>query len=182
MSSQYYLMAQLPAFSINAGSLLPFTEEYFTELCSRFLDAKSMKVLRTLSLEPARTLAKTGSGLVDGWYAWERNVRLALAQIRAAKLKKDFSVGIDGVSFSPDIILTARTASGFDSPLEAEEFLNSERLSALNSLTPLDAFSLDAVYAYALKFKLALRIKKFNKESGMESYRKIYDTILGEST
>lgn len=182
MAGQYYLMAQLPAFSINVGALLPFTEEYFIELCSRFLDNKAMGILRSLSLEPPRIPKKTGSSFVDNWYSWERNVRLSLAKIRATKLKKEFSLGSELLSFPPDVVFTARTASGFDSPLEAEEFLNSERLFALNRLSPLDAFSIDALYAYALKFKLAVRIKKFNEETGMESYRKIYDTILGEST
>ncbi len=182
MANQYYLMAQLPAFSINAGAVLPFGEEYFIELCSRFLDDKSLKLLRTLSLEPPRSTIRTPSALVNDWYSWERSVRLALGQIRAAKLKKDFSLSMDETSFPPEVISTARTASGFDNPLEAEEFLNEERLNALNNLSPTDMFSLDAVFAYALKLKLALRIKKFNEENGMESYRKIYDTILGEST
>ena len=43
-------------------------------------------------------------------------------------------------------------------------------------------FSDDAVIAYGLKLKLANRVKKFNEEAGMASYRKIYDRILGEST
>lgn len=182
MSSHYYLMAQLPSFIVSPGTTLPFSEEYFLELCSRFLDEKSTALLYSLSLEPPRKNAKTGSELVDTWYDWERNVRLALAQIRATKMKKDFIIAGDESGFGTDVLLTARTASGFTSPLEAEEFLNSERLAVLNRLTPLDPFSSDAVYAYALKFKLTLRIKKFNEESGMESYRKIYDTILGEST
>ncbi len=182
MANQYYLMSQLPAFSINAGAVLPFSEDYFVELCSRFLNKKSIKLLECLSLEPPRKIKKTGSILVDKWYNWERNVRLCLAQIRAQKLQKDFSLTLDENSFAPDVIQTARTASGFDSPLEAEEFLNAERVNALNNFAPQDGFSIDAVFAYALKLKLAIRIKKFNEESGMDSYRKIYDTILGEST
>ena len=182
MANQYYLMSQLPAFSINAGAVLPFTEEYFVELCSRFLDKKSFEILQSVSLEPPRKGEKTGSLFVDSWNDWERNVRLCLAQMRAQKLQKDFTVGLDETSFAADAIQIARTASGFDSPLEAEEFLNSERVNALQNLTPLDGFSRDAVFAYALKLKLAIRIKKFNEESGMDSYRKIYDTILGEST
>lgn len=180
MSSRYYLAAQLPAFSINAASAVPITEEYFTDLCSRCLDEKSIKILKDLSLEPPREQAATGSLFVDAWYERERSLRYALAQVRAAKLKKEFSVNTQ--SLPADIVQIARTASGMASPLEAEEFLNNERAAALEELRPIDGFSADSFFYYALKLKLAVRIKKFNTEAGMNAYRAIYDRILGEAT
>ena len=180
MSSRYYLAAQLPAFSINAASAVPITEEYFIDLCSRCLDARSMKILKELSLEPPREAVSTGSVFADAWYERERALRFALAQIRAAKLKKEFSVNTQ--SLPADIVQIARTASGIASPLEAEEFLNTERAAALEALRPIDGFSVDSFFYYALKLKLALRIKKFNTEAGMHAYRDIYDRILGEAT
>jgi hypothetical protein len=51
-----------------------------------------------------------------------------------------------------------------------------------NDFMPKDNFSDEAVIAYGLKLKLANRVKNFNEEAGMASYRKIYDRILGEST
>ena len=45
MSNQYYLLAQLPSFSVTDDkSALPVTEEYFYDLCSRFLEKKDFEL------------------------------------------------------------------------------------------------------------------------------------------
>lgn len=176
MANWYYLMAQLPAISENAKEL-PITENDFIELCSRFLDNKTLKAIKSLSLEPPLQNKSTGFSFIDKWYDFERNLRIALGQIRALKMKKDFPIS-DNIS--SDIMQMARTATGFESPLEAEEYLNSVRMEFLDNICPLDNFSTDAVFAYALKLKLICRMNMFTVKAGMESYRKIYDQILGE--
>ena len=174
---QYYLMAQLPSFVVSDDKTeLPITEEYFTELCSRFLEKDDLKTLSALSLEPPRDAKATGSAFVDAWYEKERSLRIALAQIRALNMKKKFDA--NGITLAPDAVQAARTAAGMDSPLAAEQFLNQYRVSVVDNLTPLDGFSTDAVFAYGIKLKLAVRMKKFNAEKGMASYHKIYDRIL----
>ena len=170
-------MAQLPALS-DSSQQLPITEEYFKELCSRFMDKKNLSVLDGITLEPSYYLEKTGCYLLDTWYDYERKLRIALGQLRGLRMKKAF-VGNDIVVDS-DIMQSARTAMGFDSPLEAEQYINSLRLAKINSLWPSDNFSTEAVFAYGLKLKLLNRIARFNEEKGMASYRKIYDRILGD--
>ena len=178
MGSQYYLVSQFPEFTVSDDrSPLPISYEYYRDLCGRFLDKKSLKVLDGLSLEPPlEDCGSTGSKFVDSWNYRERSLRLALAQIRALRMKKKFSVG--NVSIAPESVQAARTASGMDSPLSAEQFLNQYRLSVIESMRPLDGFSVDAVFSYGLRLQLAVRMKKFNAETGMESYHKIYDSIL----
>lgn len=174
---QYYLMAQLPSFSMNDDkTALPITEAYFTELCSRFLTKDDLRILQTLSLEPPKNVVATGSAFVDAWYEKERSLRVALAQIRALNMKRKFDVG--GITLAPDAVQAARTACGLDSPLAAEQFLNQYRIGVVNNLAPLDGFSTDAVFVYGIKLKLAVRMRKFNAETGMTSYHKIYDRIL----
>jgi len=179
VSGWYYLMAQLPALSSDTEIPLPVTEDYFSDLCARFMDKKSLKILKSLSLEPPRENVRTGSAFVDSWYGWERQLRLSLAVIRAGRLNKSFST--DSLSFPADVQQTARTACGFDSPLEAEVFLNNARMDMISRLSPSDGFSTDAVFAYALKLKLLVRIRKFSEEAGVSSYRKIYEKILESS-
>lgn len=179
MSNWYYLIAQLPAISLDMPVNLPITEEYFTDLCSRFLSGSILNTLKSLSLEPPRTSRKTGSSVVDAWYNYERQLRFALGTIRAQRMKKDFPV--EDPYFSADILQTARTACGFDNPLEAELYLNAARAQFLSRATPSNSFSTDAVFAYGLTLKLMLRIRKFNEELGLESYRKIYEQILENS-
>lgn len=180
MSKQYYLVSQLPEFSVSGDkNVLPITYEYFYDLCSRFLDEKDMKILSGLSLEPPREAVKTGSAFVDSWNEKERSLRLALAQIRAVRMKKKFNAGNE--SIAPDAVQAARTASGMDSPLAAEQFLNQYRLSVVENMRPMDGFSSDAVFSYGLRLLLALRMKKFDAEKGMVSYKNIYNRILENS-
>ena len=178
---QYYLVAQLPSFVVSDDRTpLPITEAHFTELCSRFLAKDEQRILEGLSLEPPRDEARTGSKLVDAWYEHEHSLRVALAQIRALNMKKKFDAG--GLSLSPDAVQAARTAAGMDSPLAAEQFLNQYRVRVIEGITPLDGFSVDAVFAYGIRLKLAARMKKFSAETGMASYHKIYDRILAAGT
>lgn len=180
MKHLYYFMAQLPSFSVNSESgKLPITTEYFIDLCQRFMPDEAKCVAAALSLEPPKEFASTGSAFLDTWYNKERDLRNALAQIRALKMKKetkDIPTVADG-----EVIQAARTACGMDSPLSAEQFLNEYRLSLLDKIAPLDNFSMDAVYNYGLRLMLTERMKKFNREEGMASYRILYDEILGET-
>ena len=181
MEHLYYLVAQLPAFSVNDDSSqkLPLTVMYYKDLCSRFMSEKANEVAQNLTLEPPLESKSTGSAFLDQWYEKERNLRLALAQLRALKMKKDtkdLPQTNDG-----EVIQAARTATGMDSPLSAEQFLNQYRMSVLDRLAPMDMFSVDAVYNYGLKLMLAERMKKFNRDEGLASYHKIYDSILGEN-
>ncbi|MCQ2611488.1 MAG: DUF2764 domain-containing protein [Treponema sp.] len=181
MANQYYLVSQLPCIeNVDAKGTLPITEKYYRDLCSRFLDPKSLEILESLSLEPPKQETSTGSDFLDKWNERERCLRLALAQIRAAKMKKESEI-LPG-SCTADIVQAARTAVGMDSPLAAEEFLNQYRLETLDSMAPIDIFSVDAVFAYGIRLMLCQRIKLFDKEKGKVSYRKIYDEILGETT
>ena len=173
-------MAQLPSFSVDDSSSLPVTEEYFYDLCSRFLDSKNLAVLKSLTLEPPKNKEETSSTFLNKWYENERMLRFALAQIRSLKLNKKFE--LENASFPVEIVQTARTACGMDSPLSAEQFLNQYRLNLIENIRPDDDFSLDAVFCYGLKLKLALRMKKFDTEKGIASYKKIYDKILKEGS
>ncbi|GMO61845.1 MAG: DUF2764 family protein [Treponemataceae bacterium] len=182
MANWYYLISQLPSFQIAGNSQLPITESAFNELCSRYLDAKTLALVLNLSLEPPRALieVKTGFGAVDAWNEMEVSLRLALAQLRAQKLQKDFSH--PAVSIRPEALQAARTASSIESPLEAELFLNDFRAGFIDKIALADVFSTNALLVYALRLKLAVRIRKFNEEAGRDSYREIYDKILGEAT
>ena len=175
----YYLVSQLPNISSSESkSALPLNGKEFIELASRFITEEEKTVLESLSLVPPMESLSTGSVFLDTWYEKERNLRCALAQIRAQKLKKDSIPLPPGCT--ADIISAARTAVGMDSPLSAEEFLYDYRLRLLDDLRPLDGFSIDAVYAYGIKLLLVERMKKFEVENGKTSYHKIYDTILNE--
>ena len=175
---QYYLVSQLPDIS-NAERSLTITESSYRDLCSRFLSKAEVEVLNELSLVPPKEPEPTGSKFLDAWYDRERNLRFALAQVRAQRMKRDAQQVPP--SCTVDIMQAARTAVGMDSPLSAEKFLYEYRIGVLDSLRTLDMFSVDAVYEYGIRLLLTARMKKFNKEAGTLAYRTMYDSILGET-
>lgn len=184
MKEQYYLISQLPAFSMEQGGELPVSWNSFLELCSRFLLAKDFDALSSLSLEPDFYSGKTGYAALDKWNEYEKSLRYVLAGIRAGKLKKEFNMDASGIfpgGISQEVINTAGTAAGFKNPLEAEIYLCEAGARFAESLAGFDIFSLDNVFAYGIRLRLAERIRLFNEEAGIESYKKIYDQILGET-
>ena len=175
----YYLVSQLPNISTTEGkATLPLNGKSFIELAGRFISEDEKITLNGLSLVPPKELTSTGSVFLDTWYEKERNLRFALAQIRAQKMKKDSIPLPPGCT--ADIVNIARTAVGMDSPLSAEQFLFEYRIKLLDEIRPMDNFSIDAVYAYGLKLMLVERMRKFDVENGKASYHEIYDNILGD--
>lgn len=177
MAEYYFLMSQLPSLDgISENMILPITEERFLELCHRFLSKKAQSEINKLSLIPSRNHEKSYSGLIEAWNEGERNLRLALAKVRAEKMNKLFD--IENKPLSVKLMQTAHTAVEMESPLEAEKFLNRYRLEFLETLRPMDNFSEDAVFYYGLKLKLSLRIRQFDAGIGEAAYRNIYNSIL----
>ena len=175
--AEYYLISQLPSLDgVNESGPLPITWERFAELCQRFLGKKAQIESEKLTLAPPRNPEKTVSALVEKWNDGERNLRLALAKLRAEKLGKSFES--DSQSFSAGLLQAARTAVETESPMEAEKFLNRYRLDFLETLRPMDSFSEEYVFYYGLKLKLIERIRKFDQASGEAAYRNIYDSIM----
>ena len=174
--AEYYLVSQLPSLDgVNKNTPLPITSERFTELCERFLGKKAQAELEKLTLVPSRNPEKT-SALIEKWNEGERNLRLALAKLRADKMNKNFDA--ETQSFPAGLLQAARTAVEIESPMEAETFLNKYRLDFLETLRPMDSFSEEYVFYYGLKLKLIERIRKFDSESGEAAYRNIYGSIM----
>ena len=175
--AEYYLISQLPSLDgISESTPLPITEERFRELCQRFLSKKACRELENLSLVPSVFPEKSASALIEKWNDGERNLRLALAKLRADKMNKHFDAEIQ--AFPAELLQAARTALEIESPMEAEQFLNRYRLDFLETLRPMDSFSEEFVFYYGLKLKLIERIRQFDSESGESAYRNIYNSIM----
>lgn len=175
--AQYYLIAQLPSLdAANENAPLPITEERFLELCDRFLSKKDWDEIKALTLAPALDQIKSSSPLVEVWNSGEQELRLALAKVRAGKMKKTFDIGQRVVP--NELIKVAEAAVECDSPLEAEKYLLDYRLTFLETLRPTDVFSKEFAFYYGLKLKLLLRIRRFDEKQGEAAYKNIYNSIL----
>ena len=175
--AEYYLISQLPSLdAIGENTPIPITQEQFFELCNRFLNKKTVGEIENLTLSPSLEQEKTGSKLIDDWNSGEKSLRLALAKIRAEKMNKSFDVKTD--TLSVEICKIASSAIEVENPLEAEKLLLNYRLSFLETLRPIDIFSKEYIYYYALKLKLILRIREFDVSIGESIYKNIYNSIL----
>ncbi len=175
--SEYYLISQLPSLDgIGENMPLPITEERFFELCEQLAGKKIKSEINKITLLPSKTYEKSNSSLIENWNNCERNLRLALAKVRADKMKKSFD--IENNVLSSELLKIANAAIEIESPMEAEKFLNSYRLEFLETLRPMDSFSEDFVYYYGLKLKLISHIKQFDTNAGEIAYRNIYNSIM----
>lgn len=175
--SEYYLISQLPSLDgISENMPLPITEERFFQLCNELSGKKIQNELNKITLLPSREYEKSSSFVIEGWNNGERNLRFALARVRAEKMKKQFEAG--NTALPNELIKIANTATEIESPLEAEKFLNSYRLELLEALRPMDNFSEEFIYYYGLKLKLISHIRKFDTNTGEIAYRNIYDSIM----
>lgn len=172
-------MAQLPG--ILQGQPLSISYDRFYELASRFLSKGDLEILSTLSLEPPRLCISSGSPLLDSWYNNERALRLALKKARSIKLKRENVHNIeeeDFISKYPSVQQIARNAVSYESPLEAERYLDTYRFSILENLKGSHFFDSDAVFSYGLMVLLHERSDKFSLDAGSASYKHIYNQIL----
>lgn len=175
--AEYYLISQLPSLDgISENTPLPISEERFTELCNRYLGKKLRVAMSKLTLSPLKKFENSGFAFIDAWNESERNLRFALGKIRAEKMKKSFDT--ENRIFPIEYIKAASTAVEFESPMEAEKYLNNYRLEILETLKPLDCFSDDYIFYYGLKLKLILSIRQFDTKTGEEAYKNIYNSIL----
>jgi len=175
--AEYYLVSQLPALDgISESTPLPITEERFLELCNRFLGKKAQSEMKKLTLSPPKNSESSGSALIDGFNESERNLRFALGKIRAEKMKKYFDT--ENRFLPIEYVKAASTAIEIENPMEAEKYLNRYRLEILETLRPMDSFSEEYILYYALKLKLLLRIRQFDREAGEKAYRNIYNSVL----
>ncbi len=175
--SEYYLISQLPSLDgIGENMPLPITEERFFELCNELSGKRIQNEINKITLLPSKTYEKSSSFVIENWNKGERNLRLALAKVRADKMKKSFD--IENNVLSNELIKIADTAIEIESPMDAEKFLNSYRLEFLETLRPMDNFSEEFVYYYGLKLKLISHIRQFDTNAGEIAYRNIYNSIM----
>jgi hypothetical protein len=175
--AEYYLISQLPSLDgIGDNASIPITQERFLELCNRFLSKKALLQMNKLTLTPPLESEKSTSALIEAWNDGERNLRLVLGKARADKMNKVFDLPKKDLPI--ELFKVASAALEIDNPLEAEKFLLQYRLSFLERIRPMDNFSLEFIFYYALKLMLLSRIRNFDENLGKITYKNIYSSIL----
>jgi hypothetical protein len=117
-------------------------------------------------------------GASEHYWEWEKSLKNELVKLRSKSMnvdEKDYIRPGDTLFGVPEI---AQSAMKIESPLEAENFLNRARWSALNELGTGHYFDFHALAIYYLQLQLLERKQLFDAEKGFEKYQEIYTNIL----
>jgi len=187
VGAYYYLVAQLPTLTF--GGSAPFSVDHFRELCADLLSAEDKPLLDQCVLVPRNFDEAPDilphpilSPLIDGWRNWERTLRLNLAKLRFASLKREGNFPIDPPADPVDAVSAAKGALAFESPWEAEVFLDRSRWTAIEGLMGFDYFGRDTVFAYMLKLQILERQGTLKTEEGFKEYKNLYASIMEASS
>lgn len=166
-----YFVASLPSLTLTASP----------QLSSPDMVAAAGGVLREDHLQDLRALAEgrphearspEARALVDA----EARLRAALAKLRARRAGAE-----SAVLAAPWPVPDARAADvaaramALDDPLERELLLDRYRWELLEAAAAIPGFGVQAVFAYALKLRLAEKWSMTNDEAGMAVVRGIID-------
>jgi len=182
VSHYYYFVTTLP--TLLPGAAAPMSSAEFLDRAARHLPERELAAIHAARLtapdlgEPVECIGV--SPLLDGYYAWDRAFRIALAKLRATRLGRPASVppaADAAVSF--DAEAQARAAFQAASPLEGEFAIERARWAAIESHLGYDVFSFEAVAAYRLRLQSLERTAVLTAERGEEGYRAAYAAILG---
>ncbi|TXT42831.1 MAG: hypothetical protein FD137_2015 [Spirochaetes bacterium] len=153
----------------------------FLEQCAFHLDINSYNLVAlsaTAILEPSlRPLNE--SPFLSSLAAWERSLRNELSRLRARRIQANEDQYLRDSELSSEGMRIAQAAFALEDPLQAELFLERERWMAIESLSALSDFQLDAIFAYRLKLAIAERVAAIQVEAGKEQFARLYDEILG---
>jgi len=173
-------MAQLPFLTYEQKP--PMTSGAFKALAESLLtddDAALLSCLSTASSNINESAPSTGCGFIDEWKEWERVFALNLAKHRAVKLHRDNAAVTEPPAYPHEAASTAAKAVATDAtPLEAEIQIDKARWNTIDSLTGLDYFGRNNVYAYFLKLLLLERRQAFNVDIGFSEYKSLYADII----
>jgi len=164
----YYLVASLPLLQF--GSKLPFSPEYFLELCQDKLTAQDYFLIRDIVRKDEWDV-NTNNDFYLAWKQFSHSLRNEMAWLRALELNKDPQTYLrgprEGHPFFVDIFVQASKSSD---PLTAERIIDRFRWQYIDELARFHYFDLEALVAYAIKLKILVRQDVFESSQGKEIF------------
>jgi len=183
--SRYYFFFAATLPSLFFGSSAPFADGEFLERAERNLDPSDFRVLRAATLDPPEDGKDRSAGChVLGLHdAWDRELRNALAALRAERLGRIPKIYLRPSLGSADSVAdrarsTAAAAFKAETPLEGEIAIEKGRWALLDGESPFQTFDIESLVAYRLELQILERLAEFDPETGEKEYRKAYAAIL----
>ena len=169
--SYYYLVATLPMFPPEGPP--PMSGSAFLALCREHLRAADFARLERLWADAADAPADE-SDFVSRWQSRDIQIRNAAARVRAGRLRRDAAPFLHAhPGMDATLEKSVAEALGKDSPLEREASLDKLRWTLIDELAGTDPFAAAAVFAYALKLRIAERWSAMTDEEGQARVREL---------
>ena len=177
MSQYYFAVASLPHLTYDMEKIPEI--DYFLEVCEKNLKARDYKLIKSAVINDLEK-KKSNNKILNNWLIWEKNLRNSLARLRARKRNESPEKYLRE---NPELFIDdkfIREAYEDDSPLNAEDILNSERWDFLDKLEQGHYFDEVRLFVYYLKLQLLWRKNKINKDKGTQRFNEIVETFSSE--
>lgn len=160
--SYHYLVASLPPLTLDGA--VPMPSAILPEQWESLLSPDDLRDLRSLisgQLEEGRHLC------LRRWVDRETQLRDALVHRRAATLHREAGPFLrDHDGFEVDVEEAAARAMAADDPLQREQALDRFRWDSLDDMAAADRFGPAALFAFALKLRIAERWQRMTEAEG----------------
>jgi len=139
--------------------------ETFLNLCREHLSERDIEAVEALDASEGDT--SKAFAFVLNWKNYDTQLRNALVRTRASALDRDPNPYIrEHDEFDTSIEKNVSDAYTRDTPRDREIAIDRFRWTQAESLSGYDAFSIDAILAYAVKLKLVERWANLDEEAG----------------
>ncbi|MGQ9561010.1 MAG: DUF2764 family protein [Candidatus Oleimicrobiaceae bacterium] len=160
MDKHYYLVSQLPTLYFDRETYL--TVDAFLQEAAKWLSAAEYAVLAAVDFTDV-TVAQHCPTVLARYKDFERHLRSDLAAWRQAQRA--------GQEYRPSTFPLSLVREG--NPLEIEKRLLRLRWDFIEQQESEHHFDLEFLILYMLKLQILRRLFTFNKEKGMQLFRKI---------
>ena len=180
MSQYYYAVSSLPMLFLD-GESFPDVDE-FLAVCVAWMSSRDLQTLQRAVLDPGFS-ADAEASVLGAWYAFETELRNALARQRAIRLGVDedryMSSQENAIWFSTmEMESRVSEAVGAETALRAEQILDEYRWRTLDELAVGHYFDLDILIIYYLKLQILRRRASMNREDGQALFDATWKTII----
>lgn len=164
--SYYYFAATLPALQIDGAP--PLSEAEFRSRCGEHLDAADLKALAALC-----DGGKTANAFVLKWRDRDAQMRNAVVRLRAARIPSTDAAKWLREHHGFDMSIENGVVAAFQepNPMRRERALDQLRWNLAGEIAGYDAFSAEAIFAYAIRLGIVCHMATTDVGKGSDRLR-----------
>lgn len=167
----YYFISSLPA--LRWGEKPPLGYDAFLAACQEHLGPKLTAHLKAISLIPN---GQPASPTIAAWEEWETSLRNAIAELRAAKLRKNASAWLrDGEDLYSGDRKRLEDAMNQPTARDRERAIDHLRWRQLEQLAFMRQFDVATLELYTLGLLLSEKYARHNFDAGNETYQQLVE-------